>query len=333
MELSDITLRPAEQEDANFLWDLHVTALKPHVSAVYGWDEAFQRSYYLENYSTLHNQVIQYQSVDVGVLAVEETLLGYILSSIELLPSYQGIGIGTTLITELLERAAARGLPVSLRTLKNTPARPLYERLGFQIIGETEVHYWMRKEGRPVQYLPSRWETNLCFMVEADDQATGTVAMILGENTEALEISGKPGNPQEQAQREVSHAVLPPGGVPWRERLYLIRDIESRDTIGFLNVYFGYPTPETIYISSLYMRPAWQGRGFGQVIVAELARLVLQAGFHDARVVVGLKNWRALRFWTRCGFSRIMHIRGNQTNPGAPQGNVELLKALETRNG
>src|SRR3989337_1752028 len=109
MELSDITLRPAEQEDANFLWNLHVTALKPHVSAVYGWDEAFQRSYYLENYSTLHNQGIQYQSVDVGVLAVEETPLGYILSSIELLPAYQGIGIGTALITDLLERAAARG--------------------------------------------------------------------------------------------------------------------------------------------------------------------------------------------------------------------------------
>ena len=333
MDLSEITLRPAEQNDANFLWELHVDALKPHVSMVYGWDEAFQRRYYHENYSTLHNQVIQYQGVDVGVLAIEETPLGYILSSIELLPSYQGIGIGTSLITDLLERAAVRGLPVSLRTLKNTPARPLYERLGFQIIGETEVHYWMRKEGRHAQYLPSRWETNLCFMVEADDQATGPVAMILSENAEALEISGKPGNPQEQAQRAVTNAILPPGGVSWREKLYLIRDIESRDTIGFLTIYLGYPTPETIYISSFFMRPVWQGRGYGSLIVAELERLILQAGFHDARVVVGLKNWRALRFWTRCGFSRITHIRGNQASIEGPQGNVELLKALETRNG
>lgn len=329
MVRAEITLRAATQDDANFLWELHCAALKPHVSAVYGWDEAFQRRYFLENYSTLHNNVIQYQGVDAGVIAIEETKVGYILSSIELLPEYQGMGIGTELITDLLDRAAARGLPVSLRTLKNSPARPLYERLGFQIIGETEVHFWMRKEGRPIQFLPSRWQTNLCFMVEADDQATGVVAMILGENAEALEIIGKPGDPQEQAQRAIGHAVLPPGGVPWREKLYLVRDIESRETIGFLTVYFGYPTPETIFIASFYMRPAWQGRGFGCTVVAELERLALEVGFHDARVGVGLKNWRALRFWTRCGYSRITRIRGSQSGAGGSPGNVELFKSLE----
>lgn len=329
MDLSEITLRPADQNDANFLWSLHVIALKPHVSAVYGWDETFQKRYYLENYSALNNQVIQYRKEDVGVLAVEETPLGYILSSIELLPNYQGLGIGSSLITNLLDRAAARGMPVSLRTLKNSPARQLYERLGFQIIGETEVHYWMRKEGRPVQFIPSRWETSVCFMVEADDQATGPVAMVLAENAEALEISGKPGNPQEQAQRAVSHAVLPPGGVAWREKLYLVRDIESRETVGFLNIYFGYATPETISISSFYMRPAWQGRGFGRIVVNELERLALQAGFHEARVVVGLKNWRALRFWTRCGYSRITRIHGNQVQSTGSQGNVEITKSLK----
>jgi len=326
MVRSEITLRGATQQDADFLWELHCTALKPHVSAVYGWDEAFQRKYYDENYSTTHSQVIQYQGGDVGVIAIVETPLGYILSSIELLPSVQGMGIGSELITDLLERAAARGLPVSLRTLKNTPARLLYERLGFQIIGETEVHYWMRKEGRPVQYLPQRWETNLCFMVEASDQSTAAIATVLSENADVLEILGKPGDPLEQAQRAISHAVLPPGGVPWREKVFLIRDIESRETIGYLTVYFGYPTPETIYIDALYLRPVWQGRGFGRVVVTELERLAQEAGFHDSRVGVGLKNWRALRFWTRCGYSRIMKIRGSQT--GALPGNVELQKTF-----
>lgn len=328
MVRAEITLRSATQEDANFLWELHCAALKPHVSAVYGWDETFQRRYYLENYSTLHNSVIQVKGVDAGVIAIEETKLGYILSSIELLPEYQGMGIGTELINDLLEQAGARGLPVCLRTLKDSPARSLYERLGFQVIGETDVHYWMRKEGRPMQYLPARWETNLCFMVEADDQATGVVAMILGENAETLEIIGKPGDPQEQAQRAIGHAVLPPGGVAWREKMYLVRDIESRETIGFLTVYFGYPTPETIHIGSFYLRPVWQGRGFGQTIINELERLVLEAGFHDARVGVGLKNWRALRFWTRCGYSRITRIRGSQTLSSGSPGSVELIKSL-----
>jgi len=188
----------------------------------------------------------------------------------------------------------------------------------------------MRKEGRPILFMPQRWDTNLCIMVEGDDQSTGMVAMILGENAEALEIIGKPGNPQEQAQRAIGHAVLPPGGVAWREKLYLVRDLESRDTIGFLTVYFGYPTPETIYIGSFYMRPNWQGRGFGSTIMTELERLALKAGFKDARVGVGLKNWRALRFGTRCGYSRITRIRGSQTGTNFSPGNVELYKSLET---
>jgi ribosomal protein S18 acetylase RimI-like enzyme len=63
-------------------------------------------------------------------------------------PEHQGKGIGTRLISEVLQDAHSRGLAVRLRVLKVNPAQRLYERLGFAVVGETETHHLM--EARPL---------------------------------------------------------------------------------------------------------------------------------------------------------------------------------------
>lgn len=332
---SDLSLRPANERDADFLWQLHCAALKPYIQQTWGWDEDFQYRYFREHFNPQNSHIIRYMGAEIGVITLEETPLGITLSNIEILPQYQGLGIGTALIREVLERAASRGLPVSLRVLKINPACQLYLRLGFVIVGETDTHYWMRREGAKRTFLPDRWETESCFLHIADERFLDQLTLILSENQEILREMGQILPPHEQALQALRHSVLPPGGVPWRESLYLIRDLESRDTIGFLAVYFGYPAPDTMYIGSLYLRPVFQGRGFGHQIVRHLEAQAKQIGFREARIKVGLKNWRALRFWTSCGYSRITRIRGGGENGESKPAAVELQKTLngETDNG
>ncbi len=43
-------------------------------------------------------------------------------------------------------QARAEGVPVALQVLKVNPARHLYERLGFSVVGETAMHCLMRTE-------------------------------------------------------------------------------------------------------------------------------------------------------------------------------------------
>jgi len=265
----DISLRPATHDDQELLWDLHCSALKPYVEQTWGWDEDFQRRYFKEHFSPSNSQVIQVDGIDAGVITIEEKQLGYILSNIELYPQYQGFGIGTRLIRALLEKAAERGLPVSLRVLKINPARQLYLRLGFEVIGETETHFWMRREGQPREFLPDNWETSRCMMRKTDKSMLNSVEQVLAENREILELSGEGRSPAGQAQKFIAYEGLPPGGIEWREYRYLIRDLENRDTVGILSVYFGYPSPETMYIGSLYLRPVFQRIGYGQEIVSE----------------------------------------------------------------
>jgi ribosomal protein S18 acetylase RimI-like enzyme len=44
----------------------------------------------------------------------------------------------------MLDTARALNLPAALQVLKTNPAKQLYERLGFQVTGETASHYLMR---------------------------------------------------------------------------------------------------------------------------------------------------------------------------------------------
>ena len=57
--------------------------------------------------------------------------------SIALFPQYRGQGIGTALMSRIIEELTAAGYTrISLSVDKDNPARHLYERLGFKIIGD-----------------------------------------------------------------------------------------------------------------------------------------------------------------------------------------------------
>ena len=73
----------------------------------------------------------------------------YYLGLIEILPEYQGHGVGTAVIQDFLAAAQAHNLPATLHVLKsNDPARKLYERLGFTIVAEEKHKYKMKNEER-----------------------------------------------------------------------------------------------------------------------------------------------------------------------------------------
>jgi ribosomal protein S18 acetylase RimI-like enzyme len=149
-----VALRPVQSDDEAFLLEVYASTRAEELAA-WGWNaaqqEAFlslqfngQQGFYRMQYPDAVHQVILFHDRPVGRMIVVNTDEEVRLADIIVLPQYQNLGIGATLIKDLCATAARLGLPVRLRVLKsNGAAARLYARLGFLITGESDTHLQM----------------------------------------------------------------------------------------------------------------------------------------------------------------------------------------------
>lgn len=140
----ELRLRPATEADREFLWRLHRATMRPYVEPTWGWDAADQRRRFDEGFDPGGTRIAVVRGAPVGMIRVERREEEVVLAAIEIAPEWQGCGLGTRLVRSVIEDAGGR--PVALRVLRVNPARALYERLGFTVVGETETHYGMKRE-------------------------------------------------------------------------------------------------------------------------------------------------------------------------------------------
>lgn len=130
-----------------FIYQLKKDAYKKYVEECWGaWVEDDQRKYF-ENFI---NQVkddawiIQLNGIDIGFYNGMELEDGsYEIGNICIIPEYQGRGIGTQVLKDVM--ALHKNQDLHIQYFKQNPVGKLYERLGFVPSGETEFHYQMTK--------------------------------------------------------------------------------------------------------------------------------------------------------------------------------------------
>jgi ribosomal protein S18 acetylase RimI-like enzyme len=150
-------LRPATAEDVGFLADVVIEATRAQGRLPHGFDEQRWR----DGFSDWTMEQVRRQSDDamtsvvevdnerVGRLRITRTRDCIELCGIQLLPRFQGQGIGTAIIEELKAQTVAAGLTLDLAVEKDNPrARRLYERQGFVRIDETDQEFKLRWDPR-----------------------------------------------------------------------------------------------------------------------------------------------------------------------------------------
>lgn len=156
-----VALRPAGPEDEPFLFRVYASGREEELSAT-GWDEAqklaflemqfrAQSTSYRANLRAWYD-VIAVEGLDAGRILVDRSESVISLADIGLLPEYRGQGIGGALIRAVLDEAAQARLPVRLHVEPFNPALRLYQRLGFQPIGEHGFYIhmeWVPTQPRP----------------------------------------------------------------------------------------------------------------------------------------------------------------------------------------
>jgi ribosomal protein S18 acetylase RimI-like enzyme len=144
MNEPEVTLRPATVADTTFAQAAHHAAYRDVVERQFGnWDDEMQAGFFKTAWGHGGFQVILYQDKRCGYFRQENLADAIKIHEIVLLPSFQGKGIGTTILKRVQKQARRDHLPVQLQVLKSNQAAKLYERLGFKVTGATDTHKLM----------------------------------------------------------------------------------------------------------------------------------------------------------------------------------------------
>ena len=79
----------------------------------------------------------------VGLFKYYRDVHGWHIVQIQIARQQQGRGMGTRLLSTVLDEACRNQQPARLGVLKSNPAKQLYERLGFEVVSEDREEYAM----------------------------------------------------------------------------------------------------------------------------------------------------------------------------------------------
>jgi GNAT superfamily N-acetyltransferase len=149
-----LTMRPCTDADLPFLAQLYASTRTEEL-AVLDWPEAqkaaflqmqfdAQHAHYHRHYHDTDWLVLLRGGVPVGRLYLARWEREHCIVDIAILPAHRRAGLGTALLQDLLDEAAAAGKPMTIHVEKFNPARRLYERLGFVAVEDQGVYDLLR---------------------------------------------------------------------------------------------------------------------------------------------------------------------------------------------
>jgi RimJ/RimL family protein N-acetyltransferase len=140
-----ILFRNATDADFDLTYQIKKTSLKPYIEKIWGWNEEVQLDFHIKDFKPEEIKILQDEDGDdIGLLITSEDNISLCIKSILLTNNAQGNGVGTAVLADLIEQARSGNKRIELQVFKvNERAQKLYERLGFRVVGETELHYQM----------------------------------------------------------------------------------------------------------------------------------------------------------------------------------------------
>ncbi|MFD4373921.1 GNAT family N-acetyltransferase [Streptomyces sp. NPDC058486] len=141
-EESGWSLRAGRAEDVEPVAELRAVVLRDDLERLGRYDEHRVRQRLRDGFSPAYTSIVETAGGDLAgcvTLRLDARGDGFHLEHFYLSPDVQGRGWGTEVLRRLLDRADAAPAPVRLTVLQGSPARRLYDRVGFTIESEDPV--------------------------------------------------------------------------------------------------------------------------------------------------------------------------------------------------
>lgn len=129
-------LRPATEQDLPFARDLTRCAMLPYYARhdLLWLDEGFDEAWHWRD-----NRVIHRGAMPLGYVSLSKDARALFIRELHLLPAHRRQGVGSWVLGEVARLAGSERLPrLRLMVFKDNPARHLYVRHGFDVVGEQD---------------------------------------------------------------------------------------------------------------------------------------------------------------------------------------------------
>lgn len=151
-----IILRAVNEADMPRLFDIYASTRAEEMALVPHWTEEQKKAFLSQQFLAQHQYYQDfYQVADFHVIEVDQEVVGRLyvhweyspleirIMDISLLSGFRGKGIGSKLIKEIQQKATVMDKAVTIHVESSNPALQLYQRLGFQKIGEFNSFYYL----------------------------------------------------------------------------------------------------------------------------------------------------------------------------------------------
>lgn len=152
---ADITLRPVEADDIDFLIEVYASTRADEMALVPWTDEQRQmfvrsqfmasQEHYAKTYPGARHDVILSNGRRVGRLYVARLDQEMRIIDLTLLPAERNSGIGSYLVQQLIDEAKSVGKLLRIYVEEFNPSLQLFERLGFTRREQQGIHVLMEK--------------------------------------------------------------------------------------------------------------------------------------------------------------------------------------------
>lgn len=130
----EFTLRPATIDDIAFIYELRVETMKPIFKDTLGWNDAGELK--KASGELRYARIVMSDKKRIGVIKVVPESEALHLHQMQILPEFQGRGVGTELIRQTISKAEKLHKTLTLFVVKDTSAQNLYKRFGFVVTDE-----------------------------------------------------------------------------------------------------------------------------------------------------------------------------------------------------
>ncbi|OFY44063.1 MAG: hypothetical protein A2X18_08050 [Bacteroidetes bacterium GWF2_40_14] len=161
--------------------------------------------------------------------------------------------------------------------------------------------------------ISEHFETNRIIIRNATSEDIGELRSICENWVDKKDIEGDLFD-NNYIENCLSSGDLPPISCANKDyyRFKSICSKENSKIIGFFDIYHGYPTADTIWISILVIKSEIQHNGYGREVIEFISKEAKEKKYTSIGIGVHLKNWKGIRFWSINGFDKIKRISGDK---------------------